>query len=198
MGKKKRTNNKQNSSSTTMKNIDEKVLAREIIQAYEEFEQKKKFEVEKRERENQKEWNQILGQKEYPENENWFWKNVHKKRNDIVALYKLLFFKPKDVRDPRATFVLISLATMGIFSICKWMLYIFVISIIVGMFKMEIDILLGITLSFVLWMLARIFRMASFEVEKIRDGNLLIAIFSGVLSFVAVVIAIVAIIVDKV
>ena len=91
MGKKKRTNNKQNSSSTTMKNIDEKVLAREIIQAYEEFEQKKKFEVEKRERENQKEWNQILGQKEYPENENWFWKNVHKKRNDIVALYKLLF-----------------------------------------------------------------------------------------------------------
>ena len=42
MGKKKRTNNKQNSSSTTMKNIDEKVLAREIIQAYEEFEQKKK------------------------------------------------------------------------------------------------------------------------------------------------------------
>lgn len=119
MGKKKRTNNKQNSSSTTMKNIDEKVFAREIIQAYEEFEQKKKFEVEKRERENQKEWNQILGQKEYPENENWFWKNVHKKRNDIVALYKLLFFKQKDVRDPRATFVLMSLATMGIFSICK-------------------------------------------------------------------------------
>ena len=189
MGKKKRTNNKQNSSSTTMKNFDEKVLAREIIQAYEEFEQKKKFEIEKREQENQKEWNQILGQKEYPENENWFWKNVHKKRNDIVALYKLLFFKQKDVRDPRATFVLISLATMGIFSICKWMLYIFVISIIVGMFKMKIDILLGITLSFVLWMLARIFRMASFEVEKIRDGNLLIAIFSGVLSFVAVVIA---------
>ena len=169
-------------------NVEKDLLKRE----------RKKFEIEKREQENQKEWNQILGQKEYPENENWFWKNVHKKRNDIVALYKLLFFKQKDVRDPRATFVLISLATMGIFSICKWMLYIFVISIIVGMFKMKIDILLGITLSFVLWMLARIFRMASFEVEKIRDGNLLIAIFSGVLSFVAVIIAIVAIIVDKV
>ena len=36
------------------------------------------------------------------------------------------------------------------------------------------------------------------EIEKIEDGNLIIAIFSGVLSFVAVVIAIVAIIVDKV
>ena len=35
MGKKKRTNNKQNSSSTTMKNIDEKVLAREIVKAHE-------------------------------------------------------------------------------------------------------------------------------------------------------------------
>jgi len=52
-------------------------------------------------------------------------------------------------------------------------------------------------IAVVLWVFARIFRIASFEVEKIDDGNLIIAIFSGVLSFVAVVIAIVAIIVDK-
>ena len=199
MSKKKKTkNNQQNIPSVIEKNLDEKVLAQEIIKAYEEFECKKKAEAEKRERENQKEWNKILGQKEYPEKEKWFWKNIHRKRNDIVALYKLLFFKQKDIRDPRATFVLMSLAIMGVFSICKWILYIFVISIIIGMVQLEIDVLLGGTFGFALWMLARIFRMAAFEVENIRDSNLLIAIFSGTLSFVAVVIAIVTIVIDKV
>ena len=124
--------------------------------------------------------------------------NVHKKRNDIVGLVKLLFFKQKDIRDPRATFALMNLATVGVFSICKWILYIVVIAIILGIIQLKVDFFLGITVSFVLWMLARIFRMASFEIEKIRDGNLLIAIFSGALSFVAVAIAIIALFIDKV
>lgn len=196
--KKNRKKDQQNLLLNTTKNIDEKILACEIIRAYEEMERKKKLQEEKLEQENQKEWNMILGQKEYSENENWFWKNVHRKRNDIVGLYKVLFFKRKDIRDPRATFVLMSLATTSVFSICKWVLYSFVILIIISMIKLEINIFLGIALSFVLWMLARIFRIASFETEKIDDGNLIISIFSGVLSFVAVVIAIVTIIVDKV
>ena len=50
MGKKKRTNNKQNSSSTTMKNIDEKVLAREIVKAHEEYEHYRQTEKEKEEK----------------------------------------------------------------------------------------------------------------------------------------------------
>ena len=69
---------------------------------------------------------------------------------------------------------------------------------IYGICNNSIEIALGCMIAIVLWVFARIFRIASFEIEKIEDGNLIIAIFSGVLSFVAVVIAIVAIIVDKV
>ena len=82
MGKKKRTNNKQNSSSTTMKNIDEKVLAREIIKAHEEYEHYRQAEKEKEEKKRQEEWLKTLNQKEYPSNEKWIWRKCHQIRND--------------------------------------------------------------------------------------------------------------------
>ena len=198
MGKKKRTNNKQNTSSNTLKNIDEKVLAREIIKAHEEYEHYRQTEKEKEEKKRQEEWLKILNQKEYPSNEKWILRKCHKLRNDFFLLKNLLFIKAKDVRDMRATFGLMRLAVSGIFSLCKWVLYFCAASMIYGVWNDTIEKALGCMIAVVLWLFARIFRIASFEVEKIEDGNLIIAIFSGVLSFVAVVIAIVAIIIDKV
>ena len=198
MGKKKRTNDKQNSSSTKMKNIDEKVLAREIIKAHEEYEHYRQTEKEKEEKKRQEEWLKTLNQKEYPSNEKWIWRKCHQIRNDFFLFKNLLFIKAKDVKDMRATFGLMRLAVIGIFALCKWVLYLCAASMIYGIWNNSIEIALGCMIAIVLWVFARIFRIASFEIEKIEDGNLIIAIFSGVLSFVAVIIAIVAIIVDKV
>ena len=198
MGKKKRTNNKQNSSSITMKNIDEKVLAREIVKAHEEYEHYRQTEKEKEEKRQQEEWLKTLNQKEYPPNEKWIWRKCHQIRNDFFLFKNLLFIKAKDVKDMRATFGLMRLAVIGIFALCKWVLYLCAASMIYGIWNNSIEVALGCMIAIVLWVFARIFRIASFEIEKIEDGNLIIAIFSGVLSFVAVIIAIVAIIVDKV
>ena len=198
MGKKKRTNNKQNTSSNTLKSIDEKVLAREIVKAHEEYEHYRQTEKEKEEKRQQEEWLKTLNQKEYPPNEKWIWRKCHQIRNDFFLFKNLLFIKTKDVKDMRATFGLMRLAVIGIFALCKWVLYLCAASMIYGIWNNSIEIALGCMIAIVLWVFARIFRIASFEIEKIEDGNLIIAIFSGVLSFVAVVIAIVAIIVDKV
>ena len=198
MGKKKRINNRQNSSSISIKNIDEKVLAREIIKAHEEYEHYRQTEKEKEEKRQQEEWLKTLNQKEYPPNEKWIWRKCHQIRNDFFLFKNLLFIKAKDVKDMRATFGLMRLAVIGIFALCKWVLYLCAASMIYGIWNNSIEIALGCMIAIVLWVFARIFRIASFEIEKIEDGNLIIAIFSGVLSFVAVVIAIVAIIVDKV
>ena len=198
MGKKKRINNRQNSSSISIKNIDEKVLAREIIKAHEEYEHYRQTEKEKEEKKRQEEWLKTLNQKEYPSNEKWIWRKYHQIRNDFFLFKNLLFIKAKDVKDMRATFGLMRLAVIGIFALCKWVLYLCAASMIYGIWNNSIEIVLGCMIAIVLWVFARIFRIASFEIEKIEDGNLIIAIFSGVLSFVAVVIAIVAIIVDKV
>ena len=177
MGKKKRTNNKQNSSSTTMKNIDEKVLAREIIKAHEEYEHYRQTEKEKEEKKRQEEWLKTLNQKEYPTNEKWIWRKCHQIRNDFFLFKNLLFIKAKDVKDMRATFGLMRLAVIGIFALCKWVLYLCAASMIYGICNNSIEIALGCMIAFVLWVFARIFRIASFEMEKMKDGNLLTAIF---------------------
>ena len=46
------------------------------------------------------------------------------------------------------------------------------------------------------WLFARAFRIAMFEVAKIKDANMLIAVFSGCISFVAVLISIVSLLVS--
>ena len=199
MSKKKKTkNNQQNTPSAVEKSLDEKVLAREIIKAHAEYELHKKAEEEKKEQKLQEEWLKILDQKEYPKDEKWYLQKYHEFRNDFFLLKNLLFIKAKDVRDMRATFGLMRLAVISILAICKWILYLCAASMIYGIWDEAIDLPLGVMFAFVLWVFARIFRIASFEMEKMKDGNLLTAIFSGVLSFVAVVIAIVAIVIDKV
>ncbi len=194
-----RKNNKQKiiKNETATKNIDEKVFACELIKAHEEYERCRITEKEKEDKKRQEEWLRLLNQKEYPSNEKWILCKCHKFRNDFFLLKNILFIKAKDVRDMRATFGLMRLAVIGIFSLCKWVLYVCAASMIYGVWNNTIDIALGCMFAFILWVFARIFRIASFEVEKIDDGNLIIAIFSGVLSFVAVVTAIIAIIVDK-
>ena len=195
--KKKPKNNKQNSLLVKVEGIDEKALAREIIEAYAEYEHHKKTEEDEKEQVLQEEWLKILNQKDYPKEEPFFGRKCHKIRNDFFLLKNVLFIKSKDVRDMRATFGLMQLCVEGIFWFCKWVLYICAASIIYGICIGAISVVLGSMLAFVLWVLARLFRIASFEIEKIQDGNLLIAIFSGALSFAAVVIAIITIVVDK-
>lgn len=190
--------NKQNEPSAKEKNIDEKVLAHEIIKAYEEYELRKNVEREKHEKKRQEEWFKILNQKDCPSNEKWLLRKCYQFRNAFFLFKNLLFIKAKDVRDMRATFGLMRLAVLGIFSSCKWILYLCAASMIYGVWNDTIKLAVGCIWALIFWLFARIFRIASFEIEKIEDGNLIIAIFSGVLSFVAVVIAIVAIIVDKV
>ena len=107
-----------------------------------------------------------------------------------------MFINSKTVKDMRAIFALMSIAVTGIFALLKWFLYIVCIALIVLMVKKEIDVILGMAWAFILWMFARVFRIAIYEIQGTKDGNLLTAIFSGVLSFVAVVIAIIAIVVE--
>ena len=197
MGKKNRTrSNKQNTSYSMDKIIDEKLLAHEIVKAYEEAERYRNAEKEKQEKKEREEWLRFLNQKKHPLNEKWFLRKYHEFRNDFFGAKKLLFIKKEEVRDIRATFGLLRLAVIGIFSLCKWILYGCAAGLIYCVWNHTVELALGATIAIVLWVFARIFRIAAFEIESIQDGNLIIALFSGVLSFVAVVTAIVAIIVD--
>lgn len=199
--KKKQTQNRQKKQQDSIlhfneKLIDEETLALAMVKAYQIVEEKKKAQEVELENNEKKEWQEALGQKEFPENEKWIWKKIHAARNDLFALWNILFFKSKNVKDMRTTMVLMQLAVMGMFAICKWCLYLLSIAGIYSLVIGQGDYIPGLSITLVAWMFARIFRIAAFEIEKMKDGNLLIAIFSGCVSFAAMVVAIIALFCD--
>lgn len=195
--KQKQKNKKdQNSVNSNQIIIDDQTMTDAIVKAYQIIEKQKvetEIELEKKEK---REWQEIMGQKEYPENEKWYLKRFHIARNNFMSIWNLLFFKSKNARDLRATFSLIQLAVVEIFKLCKWCLYFISFVATISAFQNGVENISNLAIAFVIWAFARLFRIASFEVEKVKDGNLLIALFSGCISFVAMVVAIIAIFVD--
>lgn len=196
--KKQKKNNKKQKNAVDANQIitEQKITVDAIVKAYQIIEKQKvekEIELEKNEK---REWQEIMGQKEYPENEKWYLKRLHIARNNWMAIWNLLFFKSKNARDLRATFSLIQLAVVEIFKLCKWCLYFVSFTIVISALQNGGDSLSNIAIAFVIWAFARLFRIASFEVEKVKDGNLLIALFSGCISFVAMIVAIIAIFIE--
>lgn len=194
--KNKNSEKQKNSVSSNQIIIDDQMMVDAIVKAYQIIEKQKvenEIELEKNEK---REWREIMGQKEYPENEKWYLKRLHIARNNWIAIWNLLFFKSKNARDLRATFSLIQLAVVEIFKLCKWCLYFVSFAIVISALQNGGDSLSNIAIAIVIWAFARLFRIASFEVEKVKDGNLLIALFSGCISFVAMIIAIITIFIE--
>ena len=176
--------------------IDKQMMVDAIVKSYQiivKQKVEKELEIERKEKQ---EWQKIMGQKEYPENEKWYLKRLHIARNDFVLIWNLLFFKSKNARDLRATFGLIKLSVVEIVKLCKWCLYFVSFAVVISAFQNGGKNLSNLIIAFLMWAFARLFRIASFEVEKVKDGNLLIALFSGTISFVAMVVAIIAIFVE--
>ena len=178
--------------------VDEQILSKAIVKAYFEIEDKKKEKEQKLAEKEQKEWLDILGQKYYSENEKGLLKKIHQLRNDIVGTWKSLFIKPQDVRDIHATFGLISMATALVFRVCKWLLYVLSLYVFVLSLKNKILLIMGTSLSIMIWMIARLFRIAAFEIDKMRDAHMLLTIFSAALTFVTIIIPVITFFLNKI
>ncbi|MBQ8605001.1 MAG: hypothetical protein IJ410_09205 [Oscillospiraceae bacterium] len=195
--------NKKNKKNTTEKVIDkgfvdEQVLSKAIVKAYFEIEDKKKENEQKLTEKEQKEWLSFLGQEDYPADEKWLLKKWHRYRNDFVGIWRLLFIKAKDVKDMRATFGLISMATALVFRACKWLLYVLSLYVFILSINNKILLIMGTSLSIMIWMIARLFRIAAFEIDKMRDTNMLLTIFSAALTFVTIIIPVITFFLNKI
>lgn len=132
--KKQKQNNKKQKNAVDSNQIitEQKIIVEAIVKAYQIIEKQKverEIELEKNEK---REWQEIMGQKEYQENEEWYLKRLHIARNNWMAIWNLLFFKSKNARDLRATFSLIQLAVVEIFKLCKWCLYFVSFAIVIS------------------------------------------------------------------
>jgi len=179
--------------------IDYDKLALAIIKAQEQvkIEKEKKANEEKEKR--LEEWHKTVNFKEYPEDEVWYKKVIHSIRNSFFGFFSLVTFKKKNVKNDIITYNLLRLVGSGIFNIIKILLYIVTAIIIFNSFftidnnvfslHFQTHLLIYAVGSF---LFARIFRIAAFEMENMKDKNYLIAILSATTCFFAMIFALIA------
>ena len=119
-------------------------------------------------------------------------------------IFKFFFASKHLIKGDDATFGLLKMSVEMFFWIAKWAATLFamfaiayiplqyIVESIPGLPIMS-NVLLG-AFAFSAFLLSRMFRMASIEVDKIEDRSLLFGIFTSVASIVSIVIAIVAIV----
>lgn len=203
-GKKVKSNNNFRSTNTNVKSdskieIDYDKLAMAIVKAHQISAENDKTNSLKQEQKSKQEWNDIIGYKEYPENENCFLKRVHSIKNDLTIFVKTIFFKKENAKADYITFSLLKMVLSGLIGIIKWIFYVFAVILLLStFFKIEnkcIFLTLKIeylSFAFGFFIIACILRIAVFEVENMKDRTLLMSILSVLISIVAAILALVA------
>lgn len=143
------------------------------------------YELYKRETEQQeakkKEWQQTLGD------------------NNLKAFFKILFMKKDEAKTFSANITIMKMLLTGIYYIFEFFLYFLIVGIIVVAF-LEKTFFSICSASFFLVigvLIARIIRIARFEVEHIDDNKYLTTLFSSMLSLLAVIIAVVSVVITQ-
>jgi len=165
--------------------INEETLTNAITNALIEYDKQKEQAIKDKEKNEQEAFEKRLG------------------KNKFVAGLKLLFRPKKYAKNVQANLELTKTALKWFYKIIEWALFLLSIFLIacvplqfiipnVPIVEWYIDVL------FVIWaipifLLSRIFRIASIEVERIKDYNYLFGLFATITSIVSVVIAVIAI-----
>ena len=174
--------------------IDYDKLAEAIVRAElkvdDELKAKKEAEHEKL----QKEWDNTLG---YDDN----LKGCKKIGNTLKILWNIITFKKEKVLSSVANNALLRMILAVIYFIFEYLIYaisvvgfgLMIRSFVKGSFSWGFLIL---AIVFLMFFIARIVRMARFEVDYIEDKNYLATLFSAVTSFIAIVVSTVAIVIS--
>lgn len=179
--------------------IDYEKLAHAIVKAQQISKEKAERDEKKEQAKHREEWYKTIGYTELKGNEKLLLKLWIKIRNFGVIIKTFFLYKKEYAKTDSMTFSLLQMATSGILSIIK--LFFYVIGILFILFlataiKDEIATFeiwtWYILISIFAFILGNMFKIASFEVENMTDRNLLVAIFSAITSFIAMVLAIVA------
>ena len=112
-----------------------------------------------------------------------------------MVFKELIFFNEKNTMNSIATFVLLKLATEAVFSCIKYCLYLFALIGICNLFIGSFDKILFVVGSILAWTIARMIRIAIFEIRRMKDEKMILSIFSGSVSFVSLVVAVITLVI---
>ena len=204
---KKNKNNKNTPSNNVNIVLPESMSTEEMQQiitnALLSVENAKEQKVKEQKEQERANFREAMGYKDYP-NEKGLKRKILIFLNRVKMIFKL-FFAPKHlIKGDDATFGLLKMSVKMFFWVAKWAATLFAMCAIayiplqyiveaIPVLPIMSNVLLG-CFAFSSFLLSRMFRMASIEVDKIEDRSLLFGIFASVTSIVSIVIAIVAIV----
>lgn len=203
--------NKKNKSVAPSNNVNivfpESLSADEIknilVDAMLEVENKKSEAQKDKADKDLKEWRESLGIKEYPKDAKIRFRKAKQFFNTFSAFFKLSFISKKKIKGDRATTGLLKFFLAIIFDLAKFALTVWsallVLSIPLQYIVDSITILtipqniLVFCFAILSFILSRLFRIASVEIENIDDKNYLFGVFASITSIVSIIVAIIAI-----
>lgn len=180
--------------------IDYDKLAHAIVKAQKIVEADESEKNKEQEKQELKRWHKSIGIKDYnDDNSNFFVKKLHKIRNGFSVLFHIIFFKKKYAVSDIVTFSLLQLGASGVFSVCSLLFLLLSIYFVLMSFMIiqESKPVFNFQPIYLLWafsifLFSRLFKIASIEVEKLNDKNYVIAIFSSMTCFFAMVFSLIA------
>lgn len=204
MSRKKKKQTKQLNNQTNTQaaivipdNFDYQKFADAMVEAQKRSKEIEKSEEKKEIQRIQAEWEKILGYKNPGHSTNSIVKYFHGLINGLKIFWKIMTIKKDEARFDTATAAILHISIDAMLWIIKVILYIvsiyFAVSSIYS-FSDELFISFNyicLLWSFIPFILARIVRMAQFEIEQIKDRNYLIGILSSMAAFIAMILAII-------
>ena len=193
-GKNGRETNSSHSTEHITANIDYDKLSNAIVSAHSRIESKKRLAEE----ESTKTWRKKLGWVDYSHERNIIKRKFLETINWIVVFYRILSTKNKYTSDMHVTNVFLQFLLQLIFSALSIGAFIISAPLVAYWIFHLLDSFLG-NLFFVIFISALILlgfiaRKVAAEIENIRDIQLVISILSAVTSFIAMIIALIALV----
>ncbi len=169
-------------------------LADAIVKAQKKANDEAKLEEEKEQEKLQAEWERILEYRDEP-------KGLKKIGNTLKVFGNILFFKKENVLTLAANNALLKLVITIFYYAFELLMYACVIAaIVLSIFlfikKLIAVSVISIVIGLFIFAIARIVRMARFEIDIINEKSYLATLFAAVMSFIAVIVSAIAIVVS--
>jgi len=177
--------------------IDTDKLAESIARAELSATQKTREEELKQEESIKEAYKAKLGQKDVPEGSGCIIKSWYSVRNAVCCFWKLLWLKEADTDSVYAASTLAQMALILIYSVSGLFSYVIALGALLSTFYDMSESIFRFAPQNIPWMIvsfffARLFRLAKFEVYHLKDKQYAIALLSGTTSFLAMIIALIA------
>ena len=181
-------------------NVSQDEIKTLIVDSLLAYEQAKESREQKRIEHEQQIRRELVGYKDYS-NRNLLARSFLTLLNRIVILFKLLFMPKHKITGDTATTGLMKIAVSLLFAAVKWLLrLVAIISVFYYPLSLSIPSInriesaqysVFIIVGIVAFLLGQLFRLASIEIEKMKDHNYVVDIFAAVAAIVAIIISVV-------